>query len=571
MSTLIFHLLDIYLLGLTFAFSWSVLLRTFLYFTVVFLSISIVNIAIAAKSKILNLLSGDNSQRVNSKFYGALGGVTFVVAMIGLGYWAFTMLTFELNLDLFITGVGMGEIILAIIFGVIGTFAFFLSLAGLLIFIVNRSKRITFYDLNIFTLRQLTRRLHLNWLSLSLITLMMTISIYMLVVGRVGSYMTTAAMRYRPAFDGIISISPDFDYTPDFENLEIVDDEDIFLLRQFRFENQRIDSLLAVDVMDWISWIIGYMYEDVRAIFDYHNTELITPAENEILLLAMNLEVDVGYQVTEQINILDTTFDLVLEIVPEALLLTSHMLLMFDQVVLVFPPGFDLTEIVPIESEIMWEYYMLEEAYTLYAYHHYLFDFDTNEQVAEPIFWEFAYNVRDQVRQVARWQHIGWMEYDILFMSSSSGFNVTTSNWNRVNSNLMSIFSNFVSLYIGGIFLLVSLAILFLQQMIDVVESEKRYLTLSQLGVDVKTRNLSILVQGVAYFLIPLVIASFHSFIALQFNLPSFRGEFGDAPASVDFNRIVRFVIISFIWIIVVYVVYFVLVHAQTKRILGRK
>jgi len=572
-SVLIFHLLDIYIPGLTFAFSWSVVLRTVLYFAVVFLSVSIVNIVTVANSKILSLLSGGSKQLSYSKLFGALSGIAIIITIIGFGYWAFEMLTFEFvdiihttpGLDgLYWTqpGIDTTRTVLAFVAGIIGTFAFFFSLAGLLIFILKNSKKVTFCGLNIFTLRQLTRRLHFNWLSLTLITIMMTISIFMLVAGRGLVLNRLGAMEYnnRP-FAGTISIRD----TPDFDSLEVVDE--VFLLREFEMSNTRIDSIIDVEIPDWLEWINGFAYEDVRAIFDFHNAPLPTPENNEILLLVSGLDIDETYLLRDQItvsyfedyharrsNLLEETFEIVLTVVPENLLLYDDQVLIFHQVVLVFPPSFDLNDVPFIHS---WDGVLGREK------NHFLFNFNTDYRIAEPIFWEFASNIPAD--------GFSWVEYDILNTTGNNVFNATTTNWIRVNSNLMTIFFTFATLYIGVIFLLVSLTILFMQQLIDIVESEQRYITLSKLGVDYKMRSRSLLAQGVVYFLIPLTIGSLHSFLALQMVLPVFSGEFGDAPVGIDYDLIVHSMITTFIWVVVVYIAYFVLAHTQTKRMLSKR
>jgi len=577
MSVMIFHFLGVYIPGLTFVFSWGVVFRTTLYFGFVFLSVSIVNVATVSRSKILHLLSGSSKQVNFSKFFGILSGGAFILALVGFGYWVFTTLTldlddlFGLNFDVSFTEDGLpvseassslsgASLMLAFSGLVVGVFAFFLSLAGVLAFIVKRCKKITFYGLNVFTLRQLTRRLHLNWLSLSFITLMMTVSIFMLVAGRGTVLMGANAMVYtdRP-FDGTVSVR----HTPNFDALEVVDE--VFLLREFELSGTRIDSIVDIEVQGWIDWINGFAYEDVSAIFDFHNTPLPTPASNEILLLVSGLDLDDTYLLKEQItvtyfenwvsrdHIVEETFDLVLVVVSENLLVTSDQILIFDQVVLVFPPSLDLSDMPFVHSS---------GGIIGRERNHFLFDFNVEAHVAEPIFWEFARTIPSG----------GWnpTEYDIFHTTNNNMFNVTTTNWIRVNSNLMSIFLTFATLYIGGIFLLVSLTILFLQQMIDVVESKKRYATLLQLGVDDQMRSRSLLAQGIAYFLIPLTLASLHSFFALQILLPVFAGEIGDSPAGIDFNHIVRAMSITFLWVVVVYLIYFILSYVQTKRVLDR-
>lgn len=128
--------------------------------------------------------------------------------------------------------------------------------------------------------------------------------------------------------------------------------------------------------------------------------------------------------------------------------------------------------------------------------------------------------------------------------------------------NLMSILLTFISHFIGIIFLLVSLSTLALQQLVDAVESEERYIILQKMGVEAGMRAKSLCTQVAVYFLIPLVVATLHSIVAISFLYGVLNRE-----TLAGFHNI-ALMLSSFGFILGVYLIYFGVTYWQGKRML---
>ena len=77
---------------------------------------------------------------------------------------------------------------------------------------------------------------------------------------------------------------------------------------------------------------------------------------------------------------------------------------------------------------------------------------------------------------------------------------------------------SYLGIYMGGIFLIVSAAVLALQQLSESTDNISRYNLLKKIGVDEKIINKSLLTQIAIYFLMPLSLALIHSIAGLEFS-----------------------------------------------------
>lgn len=66
---------------------------------------------------------------------------------------------------------------------IVGTVLFFFSLAGVILYVTNKNKKIYFKGLNMFVLKQMNSKVNTNFTSMSLICLMLFITIVVLSTG----------------------------------------------------------------------------------------------------------------------------------------------------------------------------------------------------------------------------------------------------------------------------------------------------------------------------------------------------------------------------------------------------
>lgn len=156
-----------------FVFSKEACIKTIIYFSIMFFITMILNFIVVSRYKLINLI---NAQRKNEKLKGTnlmLSVVLFIISIVCLGF------AYKLILDNGLINITDSSFNLSILLGVIGTILFFRSLAGFLIKLVQNDKKLYLKNLNTFTLRQLNSKINTNYISMSIICLMLLISIGM--------------------------------------------------------------------------------------------------------------------------------------------------------------------------------------------------------------------------------------------------------------------------------------------------------------------------------------------------------------------------------------------------------
>ena len=141
-----------------------------------FLLVMLFNTYIISKYKIIDLLKmGKKSEEIRFK-NPFVYLITFILCMISLG-----------TAYKFVLGIGLKfndpKFLISIILGIVGTVVFFFSLAGFILYVVKRTKRIYFKNLNIFTIKQINSKVNTNFISMSVICLMLFITIVVLSTG----------------------------------------------------------------------------------------------------------------------------------------------------------------------------------------------------------------------------------------------------------------------------------------------------------------------------------------------------------------------------------------------------
>lgn len=119
-----------------FIISQSAIIKTIIYFGIIFLLVMIFNSIVISKYKIIDLLTAGRKNE-NIKFKNPLMYlITFILCILFLGF-AYKFII-DVGLD-----VKNPKFMISIVFGVLGTLLFFYSLAGALLFIVKKIKKYT--------------------------------------------------------------------------------------------------------------------------------------------------------------------------------------------------------------------------------------------------------------------------------------------------------------------------------------------------------------------------------------------------------------------------------------------
>ena len=170
MSVLTAKLMNVPMKYFAFTFSKDSLLKTILYFGVIFLVVMLFNIRTVSKYKLIDLIHGgrkNETLRINKLWVYV---VVFLLSLACLGT------AYYLIID---NGMFMldNQFYASLILGTIGTVLFFLSLSGFLLRIAKGNKRLYYKGLNMFILRQLNSKINTNFLSMSIICIMLLVTI----------------------------------------------------------------------------------------------------------------------------------------------------------------------------------------------------------------------------------------------------------------------------------------------------------------------------------------------------------------------------------------------------------
>ncbi len=170
MSVLTAKLMNVPMKYFAFTFSKDSLLKTILYFGVIFLVVMLFNIRTVSKYKLIDLIHGgrkNETLRIN-KLWVCVVVFLLSLACLGTAYYLIT------DNGMFMLD---NQFYASLILGTIGTVLFFLSLSGFLLRIAKGNKRLYYKGLNMFILRQLNSKINTNFLSMSIICIMLLVTI----------------------------------------------------------------------------------------------------------------------------------------------------------------------------------------------------------------------------------------------------------------------------------------------------------------------------------------------------------------------------------------------------------
>ena len=120
----------------------------------------------------------------------------------------------------------------------------------------------------------------------------------------------------------------------------------------------------------------------------------------------------------------------------------------------------------------------------------------------------------------------------------------------------------YLALYIGFILLIACASIFALQQLSEASDNVRAYRVLAELGAERSTANRALFIQIGVYFLLPLIVASAHAFVALSI--------VADVVSIVGGINIVSSLVGTIALVLAVYGGYFLLTYFTARSIIFR-
>lgn len=477
----------------SFVISVSAILKTILYFGIMYLLVMMFNVIIISRYKLIDLLCADRKNekvKVRNPYLAAFI-LTASVIILGYAYYLVNLVGLNFYDNRFKA---------SIVLGIIGTAFFFYGIASVMFFILQRNKKLYLSGLNIFSIRQISSKFNTNFISMTIICLMLFVTIGTLSTGLGVKNSLENTLKNQTPFDASAQIfnKENSDKVSVIDalkqlNYNIEDKSNYVILGRYKYNMSTKDLLdkyaLSNDEKQ-ITNLKIFETTDMIKVSDYNNMRKlkgksnIDLQKNEILIASnyeplkslleefVNKEDSVkiegkNYNIkenrieTEAFTTSPTSDNLLTLIVPDDLLKGMEP----DEEVL------DLNFIGSNKDEEK------KELATILSN----FKFGNSE------YKKLNYTIYGETREMA---------YD-----DSRGLSATIL---------------FIAVYMGIVFILSSAAVLALQQLSQCNDSLERYKSLRKIGATKSMINRSIFKQVAIFFALPLALSIVHSYVGIS-------------------------------------------------------
>lgn len=507
-------LFEVSLSNYKFLLSTDAILKTVLYFGIIFILVMIFNTFVISKYKLIDMLTAAKKNEDIKIKNPILTAIIFFISLglLGVAY----KLVIKVGLDP-TNSMFLGSIVL----GVLGTLLLFFSLAGFVLYVLQKNKNVYLKGLNIFVLRQMNSKINTNFLSMTVICLMLFLTISTLATGLSFKNALEKGLENTTPFDASATYYIDEDSKIKTAEESIRElgfkfnpEDKIVSYNEYKLEKTNLESLLnknaegknIKDIVEAMTYkgtnaISISSYNDIRAL---SGEKPVSLANNEVLISSNLGEVENTLK-----NILKNNEKI--EIDGKEYKVANNALIGEEKVI---KEAFESTG-------------MTNNFFTLIVP-------DNIVSNLKPIANKINLNFPKNSNEEERVQKL-FNEYrDGVVDSSKYGFvNGYTKARIYEDNNGMTNIVLFIGIYLGVIFLISSTAVLALQQLSEASDSIDRYKSLRRIGVSQKMINKSIFTQVSIYFGLPLVVALVHSVVAIKvvngfltmFNRPDIGGS----------------------------------------------
>lgn len=526
-----------------FVFSKEACIKTIIYFSIIFFITMILNFVVVSRYKLINLI---NSQRKNEKLKGTnliLSVALFIISIVCLGF------AYKLILENALVDITDNNFNLSILLGIVGTVLFFRSLAGFFIKLVQNYKNLYLKNLNTFTLRQLNSKINTNYISMSIICLMLFISI--------GMYST--AIGLKNAMEKSAESQTPYDITV----IEAYNPKE-----KTNYSNEKLSEILKkldLNVNDYSKEYLDYNFykSPIKFIKMFENT-----SDN---FLSKQLKVTMNYNIPiiklsdynklnkmagkKPINLKDK--EVVFVTNSSTMENPIKEYIKNNKSIKIGNDEFKINENYKYESL---ENDLAKDSFiTFLVEDKYADKYDISQKCLS---FNYVGDKKDTENKLTK--NLEKSENKQIQYQKDHGSNLFFISKQIVLDINMSNAAMFlyIGLYIGIIFLISSAAVLALNQLSGATESLGRYEILKKLGVSSKMINKSIFIQVFIYFSLPIALALVHSYFGIKVanNLIKIFGDYDTVGTNI-------FAVIS---ICVIYAIYFFGTYKGYKRIVNK-
>ena len=492
LSLLTAKLFEVGMDSFKFIVSTSAILKTIIYFGIIYFIVILFNSIVISKYKLINLLSAskkNESIKIRNPF------ISFIILVISIVFlivaYRFAIIT---NLNFYDK-----RFTLAIILGIIGTLGFFFGFGSVTLFLIKRNSNIYLKNINTFTISQITSKFNTNFISMTVICLMLFITIGILTTGlSIKNSLEDSLKEYTP-YDATIELvklidNVEYDIsTKDLLekiNFNIKDDMDISEINIYKINTSTKEILN--DYIDTNSQIISF-----NTVFEYTNVIKLSEFNGLRRLQGkekLSLKDDEVYISSNYDAFKDTVKRFINNNDTVKLLNKNYKIKSKEIITDAIQTSATSTNIFTIIVPDNFYVDNYESKKTITNLNFMGKNIEKNKGNLKNILEEHIYSENN-----SKYLVVG--ETREMVYEASRG---------------LSTIILFVAIYLGIIFLLSSAAVLALQQLSQSSDSKDRYETLKKIGVPKRMINKSIMREVLVFFLSPLILAIVHSIIGIK-------------------------------------------------------
>lgn len=467
-----------------FVFSMDAMLKTIMYFGIIFIVVMIFNVIVINRYKLIDLLTASRkNQKIKlQKISTAMGG--FLISLITLG----TSYGMILKYGLFAKGSILGFII---VLGSLGTFLFFFSLSGFLLNVLKRNKKIYFKGLNIFVLRQINSKVNATFVSMTVICLMLLFTIGVL----------STAFSYKSSLEKELDLATPYDAS-------------FTMYPSGGSKEDLIDKFDELNVKQYGDSVIFNKYQPGESITSYLQEYA---DEKSKKILKFDIEISIGvikHSAYKELMYLQGTDPLDLK-KNEALILSNK-----KDVRDTLNRYKDKNETIIIRGQ---EYPIASKGFQFISIDTSGLDTPSmivvlpDYAVADMPVWSSIMNIqytgpsKKADKDIYNLLKVHEEKVDQNFFFS--GVTKTLAYEENIGRSTMVVY---IGIYLGIVFLISSAAILALQQLSEASDNIERYHMLKRIGVTQKEIHKSIFKQVFTYFMMPFSLAIIHSIFGIK-------------------------------------------------------
>ncbi len=375
----------------------------------------------------------------------------------------------------------------ALVISVMSTALFFFSLSGVILYFVNKNKKVYFKGLNIFVIKQVNSKFNTHFLSMSIICLMLFTTILVLSTGISLKKNYEAGLEKITPFDASVIIYP--------QGKDISLDE-VFSKIDFKIsENEKYTTYdeytSSVELKD--------LFKAEDEDFKYTASFVKISDYNKILKLKGEKEVNLNsYEV-----LILSNYNKLADPINEKLKHSNKVNIKGKEYIAKNHKALQEN----LETSIMAENYC-----TIVINDEFLPESKAYKSVLDVMYTdENREENNEKYEEIHNNSLIGgkYESMDVPHMNAYSKDDIYSREKGSSTSEL------FLGLYLGMIFLISSMAVLALQQLSEASDSIERYKALRRIGANKKMINKTIFLQTLIYFSLPVILALVHSIVGI--------------------------------------------------------